>query len=303
LPIRLDGDQSGGDAAGPCETAPVRFVITRDLEEFAAVAEAFAAERIERNVLATILADQLQGQYAEASRVYAYGVDVRGELRFAALRTAPWPLLATEFDPALAPRFLAQWLEVDPEPSGVSSVPDTANAICEAWREQTGGTTRCRFSEALHVLEQVVDPPRPAAGELRLAREDERGLIVEWAKGFGVDSGIDTAELQAAETMVALRLDRGRMLVWDDHGPVSMAGVNQAVAGVVRIGPVYTPSEQRRRGYASSLVAAVSRRALAEGASSCMLYTDLANPTSNKIYADVGFRRVGDWEEHLFERA
>jgi hypothetical protein len=32
-----------------------------------------------------------------------------------------------------------------------------------------------------------------------------------------------------------------------------------------------------------------------------MLFTDLANPTSNKIYAEVGYRRFGDWEEeHSF---
>jgi predicted GNAT family acetyltransferase len=34
-----------------------------------------------------------------------------------------------------------------------------------------------------------------------------------------------------------------------------------------------------------------------------MLYTDLANPTSNKIYADVGYRRFGEWEEMEFTRA
>ena len=33
-----------------------------------------------------------------------------------------------------------------------------------------------------------------------------------------------------------------------------------------------------------------------------MLFTDLANPTSNKIYAEVGYRRVGAWEQHAFDR-
>jgi predicted GNAT family acetyltransferase len=80
-----------------------------------------------------------------------------------------------------------------------------------------------------------------------------------------------------------------------------MVGVSPPVAGVVRIGPVYTPMEHRRRGYAGSAVAAASRRALARGAERCMLFTDLANPTSNKIYAEVGYRRVGDWEELAFE--
>jgi predicted GNAT family acetyltransferase len=66
---------------------------------------------------------------------------------------------------------------------------------------------------------------------------------------------------------------------------------------------VYTPPHRRRRGYAGSAVAAASRRALAGGATTCMLFTDLANPTSNKIYAEVGYRRAGDWEEHAFEPA
>jgi predicted GNAT family acetyltransferase len=32
-----------------------------------------------------------------------------------------------------------------------------------------------------------------------------------------------------------------------------------------------------------------------------MLYTDLANPTSNSIYQAVGYRRVGDAVELRFE--
>jgi predicted GNAT family acetyltransferase len=82
-----------------------------------------------------------------------------------------------------------------------------------------------------------------------------------------------------------------------------MIGLAPEVAGVVRIGPVYTPPQHRRRGYAGSAVAAASRRALAEGATRCMLFTDLANPTSNKIYAEVGYRRCADWEEIALDRA
>ena len=84
---------------------------------------------------------------------------------------------------------------------------------------------------------------------------------------------------------------------------VSMAGTNQPVAGVVRLGPVYTPPAARRQGYATALVADVSRCALAAGATTCMLYTDLANPTSNHIYRAVGYRRSGDAQEYLFGSA
>ena len=62
--------------------------------------------------------------------------------------------------------------------------------------------------------------------------------------------------------------------------------------GVARIGPVYTPSEHRGHGYASAAVAAVSRMLRERGAEVC-LFTDQANPTSNKIYAGDRLRAGG----------
>jgi predicted GNAT family acetyltransferase len=97
------------------------------------------------------------------------------------------------------------------------------------------------------------------------------------------------------------RFHAALLFLWRAGGePVSLVSLNPAVAGVVRIGPVYTPPEARRRGYASASVAAVSRQALGAGAHTCTLYTDLSNPTSNKIYADVGYRRIAECEERTF---
>ena len=56
----------------------------------------------------------------------------------------------------------------------------------------------------------------------------------------------------------------------------------------------------RRRGYASNLVAELSRWLLDDGYEACFLYTDLANPTSNKIYTEIGYVRVGDAAEYAF---
>jgi predicted GNAT family acetyltransferase len=68
----------------------------------------------------------------------------------------------------------------------------------------------------------------------------------------------------------------------------------------MRVGPVYTPPACRGRGYASAAVASLSQRLLDDGASRCMLFTDLSNPTSNKIYDALGYRRFADWEERRF---
>lgn len=278
----------------------MRFILTRDATEFAARTESLLAGRIECNVLATVLINVLDGVYRDVGTVFAYGLGEDNEVRFAAMRTPPHPLLASPLDADAVP-FVELWMGADPDVARVTSVQETAQAIAAAWEAQTGGTARCALREAMHVLEEVRDPPRPAPGELRLADAGDRSLLIAWMEEFVSETGI-TGSSQAA-AMVDARMRRDGLLLWEDTQPASMVGVTPEVAGVVRIGPVYTPPALRRRGYAGSAVAAASRDALAKGALQCMLYTDLENPTSNKIYAEVGYRRMGDWEEIAFERA
>jgi predicted GNAT family acetyltransferase len=69
----------------------------------------------------------------------------------------------------------------------------------------------------------------------------------------------------------------------------------------VRISYVFTPQEFRGRGYASALVAQLSQKMLDSGKRFCFLYTDVANPTSNRIYHKIGYRPVCDAIHHLFK--
>src|SRR5438093_1092376 len=95
----------------------------------------------------------------------------------------------------------------------------------------------------------------------------------------------------------------GRLRLWEDGVVVSMAGASGPTPNGIRVGAVYTPPDKRRRGYASALVAALSQEQLDTGKKFCFLYTDLANPTSNKIYQDVGYEPVCDIDEYIFESA
>ena len=277
----------------------MRYVLTRDPGEFAARTERFLSEHLECNVLATALMRVLDGGLRDPPPLFAYGLATGEDVGFAALRTPPWPLLASPLE-ADAGDLVEQWLAEDPELAGVTAVPRTTRAIAAAWARHTGGRTRTRMREAMHVLTEVQDPPRSAAGALRIAEPDDRELLVGWMEEFAREANVTGAA--QARAMVDGSMRRQGLFVWEDDQPVSMIGTNPAVAGVVRMGPVYTPPPQRRRGYAGSAVASASRRALATGAERCMLFTDLANPTSNKIYAEVGYCRRGDWEEVAFVR-
>jgi hypothetical protein len=82
---------------------------------------------------------------------------------------------------------------------------------------------------------------------------------------------------------------------------VSCANVARRTPHGVAVAFVYTPPAHRRQGYATSCVAELTQRQLETGAEFCCLYTDLANPTSNSIYAKIGYRPVcdSDWWEFV----
>jgi RimJ/RimL family protein N-acetyltransferase len=279
----------------------MRWELEPDLGAFEARVRPLLEAHIENNVVATVLSGTVQGQFRASPPVLAVGVDGGGGVAAAALRTAPWPMLCTPVGPDDADALVALWLEHDPDLPGINALLDTARSIGEAWRRRRGGSAHCRTAMAMHSLTAVVDPPRPGPGQLVTATEDDRELGLRWWNDFVAESHVIDAGPESRVATVDFRISQGHLFLWEDQGePVSLVSTNPAVAGVVRIGPVYTPPEARRRGYASSAVAAVSRHALNAGAHTCMLYTDLANPTSNKIYADVGYRRIAEWEERVF---
>lgn len=279
----------------------MRWELETDLGGFAARVRPLLEAHIQNNVVATVLDGMLQGQPRNSPPVLAAAVDESGTVTAAAMRTAPWPMLCTAIGAEDAGPLLDLWLAHDPELPGINALKDTARSIAAAWTGRTGGSDRCRTAMAMHCLTSVVDPPRPGPGRLVTAIEADRDLALRWWEAFVADSHVIDAGPEARVATVDFRITRRDLFLWQDQDrPVALVSSNPAVAGVVRIGPVYTPDEERRHGYASSAVAAVSRHALGTGAHTCMLYTDLANPTSNKIYADVGYRRFAEWEERVF---
>lgn len=275
------------------------LVFTREVEEVPDAVDRFLALRVERHVLATLLVHARAGRLGVGT-MFAWAGRGEGDVRCYAMRTPEWPLLVSELDERDAAQLVERWLAEDARVPGVTGVPQSARAVADAWAQRTGGSWDWRMHEGLHLLTQVSDPSHPPQGELRRAGEEHRALLVEWERGFVADAGVTPTAAAEAERAVERRLAAGSVYVWHHEQPVSMLVLSPQIAGTVRIGPVYTPPEHRRCGYASAAVAAACRDALAGGARQCMLFTDVANPTSNRIYAAVGFRRVADWEEIEF---
>ncbi len=164
-----------------------------------------------------------------------------------------------------------------------------------------GGRVEVSQHTRLHELGEL-RLPTPVPGCLRVATEDDLPLAMEWFGAFMGDADEQAGRPRGAsahdipdDTEMLRRLRAERLWFWvDETGePVHLTGANPPSFGVARLGPVYTPPARRGLGWASAAVAEVSRRIQAEGARVC-LFTDQANPTSNKIYAALGYRPVVD---------
>lgn len=182
---------------------------------------------------------------------------------------------------------------------GVTGPAGVASSFGDRWAAATGATSR--VSVRLKSFEaDRVQPPAYPPGELRVAREREVDLLLEWADRFVHETGLPEADRLPREEVLR-RIQNGIMRVWArDDTPMTMAAVRGGA--LPRIGSVYTPPEHRRRGYASACVAALTAQLIDGGARKVTLMTDAANPTSNKIYIALGYRYVGDDVMIAFDR-
>ncbi|MER7466990.1 GNAT family N-acetyltransferase [Streptomyces sp. NPDC097981] len=270
------------------------WTFTHDLAAYLAAARpAVAGEPVANTSLLTVT-DALERRgpdaYGSAEPVFGWWTAADGSVGGALLCTPPYPLLIGAL-PDEAVHALGAALATEPLLAGIDALNARrrdAQALAAAWARPSEVTEEYR----LYRLAELVPPDPAPAGRARTAAEDDLPLLMDWAGAFGRETGEPGGPSEAS---LRDRLGYGGMLLWEDAGtPVSMAGFFRPIGSVSRVGPVYTPPELRGRGYAAGVTHAVSEAAYAAGASEVLLFTDLANPTSNGIYRRLGYTPVED---------
>ena len=140
-------------------------------------------------------------------------------------------------------------------------------------------------------------PAGPFEGTLRRAEAADRSLAVLWIQEFYTEVHEPHEEV---ERQVDEWLTSGHLWVWENGEAVSIAVSQKPIQGIVRVSHVYTPPENRRRGYAAACVYGISKYCT-EAGYRCILYTDLGNPTSNAIYRRIGYRAVAEAIHYRFD--
>jgi len=272
------------------------WTLTGSLDDYVATASEFLRSRPVHNTIQVTALESLGARGASAfgdvAPLFGWWRSAAAEVTAALLHTPPYPLLLTGLPEGSADPLAEALAARGRQLPGVNAQQGDAAAFAAAWSRLTGASWTEFRRARLFRLEQLRAPEPLPRGAARVAAAADRDLLRSW---------IDAVTKELADLggpgrgFVDDRLGYGGLTLWEADGvAVSLAGVNRPTAGVVRVGPVYTPPDHRGRGYGGAVTAAVSQAALDAGASHVVLFTDLANPVSNALYRRLGYQPVED---------
>ncbi|MEU0074549.1 GNAT family N-acetyltransferase [Streptomyces sp. NPDC006332] len=276
---------------------PEHWHRTEDLDRFLDRAGDFLRSRPAAHTVMLSVTEAVRrrgpGAYGDEPPVYGT-LERDGVVRAAYLQTPPYPLQVTALTTEGADSLAAHLAGLGHLVPGVGGERETAAAFATAWQDRTGATVSLRERQRLYRLDTLTVPEPAPAGRARIATASDQPQLAKWYDEFMEavgEPGIDAGSWADA------RIAYGGATFWEtpDGTPVAMAGVTPRIAGQVRVAPVYTPAELRGQGYAGAVTAEVSRAARDAGADEVLLFTDLANPTSNALYQRIGYRPVSDF--------
>jgi predicted GNAT family acetyltransferase len=269
----------------------VPWEFTEDVEVFAELAwELLAAHPVENTITLTVI-ENLRADQQPASGPTLFGWYDHATIRAAVSLTPPHNLVLTVVPDATLDELVDSLRERRLVLPGVRGEAAIAERFAQAWADGILVQAIPDVRQRLYAL-GVLGVPPAVAGRARRAHRADAELVVEFFTDFHTECHDAQAD---SERTARERVDGGFVWLWEVDGAVtSMAACNRTVAGIARVGPVYTPPEHRKRGYGTAVTAECTRDALVRGAGNVVLFTDLANPTSNAIYQQIGYRPVRD---------
>ncbi len=269
-----------------------------DAEEFLRHAGPFLrTNAIDNNVILGIAGRLIDTPQDNAVMVT---VDDGGTPCLAGLMTPPWRLIVSTGPSEAIPILVEALRDPGSKPPGVVGLAAMAAQFATAWTAATGEKVASGTAMNLHVTDRV-DTPADVGGALRLAEGAEAEWVTDAFIQFAIDIDADESERGESRKSAAANMARGEVWVWDVGGaPVSMVCYSRMGSEGARVAPVYTPSDQRGRGYASAAVAALTTWLLDGGADWCTIFADVENATTNTIYQRIGYKEHGTYREYDF---
>ena len=270
----------------------MKIIFASSVKEYLHKVEGLLLKKEACNNLMLGILDRLVTHKADCHLGY---VEEDGEVVYAFMQTPPnnWILADTDFVNKDIIKAIAAFLHQNKmDVPGVLGPDINSKVFAKEFGRKIYKNASVHMNQLIYQLDKVQMEPA-ANGNLIHAAGKDLTLITDWLFQFGQEANENISRAQA-EQMAAKFIKNQSLHLWTVNGKkVSMANTSRKTRHGASINAVYTPDQFKRKGYATSAVAALSQRLLEEGFQFCSLYTDRKNPTSNGIYQKIGYYEVG----------
>jgi GNAT superfamily N-acetyltransferase len=260
----------------------VESTIERDLSRFLTHVKPFLVQqRMKNTMLIATLHFWLTDETPTVEKIGAYVRDADGAMAGVAVSQRGWRVLLSAMSAEATAALEDALAEVDPDTPEVTGHPEIAQLfaerraarLCRTWRPGT------RFG-----MFQIDEEPIPESlGTGRLMEEDDLPLLTEWLGELYPVENKWRATARARNLLV-----HGNGYVWEvDSERVAFAGCSGVLWGVAHSGPAYTLPEHRRAGYAGAASRLAIAAARKSGADVVSGWTNLDNPRSQRVQAEM----------------
>ena len=183
---------------------------------------------------------------------------------------------------------------------GVNTEKEMANKFAKFYCEKAKQKYRLVKPMKILVLEEMQELKNTCEATFRTATEDDREILTQYIKEFHKEALEEEKSDEYVNEKFNAYLERGYYVLEKDRKIVCQAVIGRDLLKGKCISGVYTPKEERGKGYAYNLVYELSKKCLDEGAKYCVLYTDAGNPISNHVYEKIGYVKRVECEELEF---
>ena len=269
-------------------------------EAFLQVAQPLLMTSEAENNLMLGVAQGIARNPAAAANPYLATVGNETGVLACAVHIAPFKLVITRASREPITALARDVFEAVPQLDGVTGPSRSADDFSLAWSKLSGVEPVLAMRLRIHETRKVVDSGLPSApGHFRPAAPADLNLLATWTEVFVSEARI--TEPVNASRVVEDSIRRGRLHVWENAGPVSMAAWTGKTPSGVRINFVYTPRELRGKGYGTACVKALTKQQLEQGNAFCWLYTDASSDAPPKIFKRIGYWPVSDVSEYYLK--
>ncbi len=179
-----------------------------------------------------------------------------------------------------------------------------ASYFAKRWSANCGRTAAVKVRLGIFELRTPIIPDLNSGTMIRATTAEQERVAV-YLEGFLSDCFPNEVRTKDQISELSSKtINGGNLYLWEKDGDlVSMAGIVRESKNASTLSLVYTPVEERGKGFGKCIVAKLSEYILKNGKTKCNLFTDLSNTISNEMYPKIGYKQIGKSTHYIFSKA